>query len=287
VVTAAAYARCQHLARQHYENFPVASRLLPRAARPHVAAIYGFARLADDFADEGQRTNTARLALLDDWGRRLHEAAAGRVADEDSDAGAIFVALSDTMRRCQLEVELFDDLLSAFRQDVVVNRYDTWADVLDYCRRSANPVGRLVLRITGYREATLDAMSDAICTALQLTNFWQDLESDWQKGRLYVPQAEIRAAGADLNDLGRRRLTPQWRAALSRAAEETRGLFSRGRPLADAVAGRLRWELRATWLGGMRILERLESSGFDVFRSRPTLGWPDAIRIGWQALTWR
>lgn len=287
MVVDAAYARCLHLARQHYENFPVASWLLPKAARPHVAAIYGFARLADDFADEGERTDAARLALLEDWRRRLHDAAAGRMPGEDSDAGAIFLALGDTMRRCDIDVQLFDDLLSAFRQDVVVKRYDTWADVLDYCRRSANPVGRLVLRISGYRDATLDTMSDAICSALQLTNFWQDLERDWQKGRLYVPQAEVRAAGADLNDLGRRRISPEWRTALARAGDQTRSLFSQGRPLADAVAGRLRWELRATWLGGVRILERLEASGFDVFRARPELGWPDAVRIGWRAVIWR
>ena len=287
MVVAAAYARCQHLARQHYENFPVASRLLPKVSRPHIAAIYGFARLADDFADEGDRTPEARLALLDEWRIRLHEAAAGRARDEDSDAGAIFLALSDTMRRCDLESQLFDDLLSAFRQDVVVHRYDDWSNLLDYCRRSANPVGRLVLRITGYRDARLDQMSDSVCSALQLTNFWQDLERDWQKGRLYLPQAELSAAGADLRDLGRRRISPEWRAALTRAAAETRALFSKGRPLADAVRGRLRWELRATWLGGMRILERLEASGFDVFRSRPTLGPIDAALIGWRALLWR
>jgi squalene synthase HpnC len=287
VVIDAAYARCEHLARQHYENFPVASRLLPKATRPHIAAIYGFARIADDFADEGQRTDADRLALLDDWQRRLHEAASGRPGNEESDAGAIFLALADTMRRCQLETALFDDLLSAFRQDVQVKRYRTWADVLDYCRRSANPVGRLVLRICGYREARLDEWSDAVCTALQLTNFWQDLERDWKIGRLYVPQGLLARAGADEHDLGRRRLSPEWRVVLTEAGDTTRELFARGKPIANAVRGRLRWELRATWLGGTRILDRLEASGFDVFRARPTLGWPDLIRIGWGTLTWR
>ena len=228
MVIDAAYARCQHLASQHYENFPVASRLLPKAARPHIAAIYGFARLADDFADEGERTPEARLALLEDWRSRLQEAAAGRARSEESDAGAIFLALSDTMRRCDLDAQLFDDLLSAFRQDVVVHRYDDWPSLLDYCRRSANPVGRLVLRIAGYRDDGLDRMSDAICSALQLTNFWQDLERDWQKGRVYLPQAELAAAGADLHDLGRRRISPEWRVALTRAAAETRALFLQG-----------------------------------------------------------
>jgi phytoene synthase len=283
----AAYARCLHLAGQHYENFPVASRLLPKAARPHVAAIYAFARIADDFADEGERTPAARLALLDDWRRRLHEAAAGQPPADASDASMVFLALSGTMKRFDLCVGLFDDLISAFRQDVEVTRYEDWPDVLDYCRRSANPVGRLVLRIFGYRDDRLDVMSDAICTALQLTNFWQDFERDFHAGRLYVPQAVARASGADERDLHRRRASPEWRAALAAAAVKTRELFLAGRPLAGAVRGRLRWELRATWLGGMRILDRLEASGFDVFRSRPVLGWPDAVLVGWKTLTWR
>jgi phytoene synthase len=287
VVVDAAYAVCQRLARQHYENFPVASRLLPRAARPQVAAVYAFARIADDFADEGERSNEARLALLDDWQRRLQDAVAGKVDDDGSDAAAVFMALADTIRRCSLEPQLLDDLLSAFRQDVVVTRYETWADLMDYCRRSANPIGRLVLRIAGYRDARLDGLSDAVCTALQLTNFWQDLEIDMRSGRLYVPLALVRAAGADERDLARRLLTRQWEAALRSAAKETRTLFVAGRPIADAVRGRLRWELRATWLGGVRILDRLETVGFDVFRNRPALGWRDALPIAWRLLTWR
>ncbi len=286
-MTDAAYATCLRLARAHYENFPVASRLLPKASRPHVAAIYAFARLADDFADEGDRTVEARLALLDDWQRRLDEAASGRPQDDGSDASRVFVALADTMRSHRLEPKLLEDLLSAFRQDVTVNRYEDWDHLLDYCRRSADPVGRLVLRISGYREARLDAASDAVCTALQLTNFWQDLERDFHKGRVYVPQAVVRAHGADEHDIGRRRLTPAWRAAMGEAARRTRALFDEGRPVADGVRGRLRWELRATWLGGVRILDRLEACGFDVFRRRPKLGWRDAPGIGARMIGWR
>jgi squalene synthase HpnC len=191
------------------------------------------------------------------------------------------------MSAFRLEVTLFDDLLSAFRQDVLVKRYARWEDVLDYSRRSANPVGRLVLRISGYRDPRCDDWSDAVCTALQLTNFWQDVERDWQKGRIYVPEAFIQAAGADERDLGRRRMTPEWRHALGDAARRTRDLFTAGRPIADAVRGRLRYELRATWLGGVRILDRLEAAGFDVFHRRPTLGWGDAIPIGWNLIAWR
>ena len=287
MVIDAAYAVCLRLARRHYENFPVASRLVPREMRPHIAAIYAFARIADDFADEGSRSDDARLALLDDWGRRLHAAAAGEAGDaQDPDVAAVFQALGATIRRCDLDVRLFDDLLSAFRQDVLVTRYETWEDLLEYCRRSANPVGRLVLSVAGYRDPRTAAMSDGVCTALQLTNFWQDLDRDWQKGRLYVPASVVSACGAREDDLGRRRMTPEWQRAMRDLSGRTRGLFERGRPIADAVRGRLRWELRATWLGGVRVLDGLERCDFDVFRARPSLGWRDAAPIGWAVVTW-
>jgi squalene synthase HpnC len=286
VVADAAYAACLRLARQHYENFPVASRLLPAEARPHIAAVYAFARIADDFADEGDRSDQARLALLDGWREHLHRAAAGQAPADASDQSAIFVALGETMRRCSLDVTLFDDLLSAFKQDVVTKRYETWDDLLDYCRRSANPVGRLVLRIAGYRDRQLDEWSDAVCTALQLANFWQDLEIDWRKGRLYVPLSMVQASNADLRDLGRRRMSPEWQRALADVTARTRALFDFGRPVADGVRGRLRWELRATWLGGIRILDRLERERFDVFRRRPKLGMSDMAAITWHTLRW-
>ena len=287
MVADAAYARCLHIARQHYENFPVASRLLPRSARPHIAAVYAFARIADDFADEGVRTVSARLALLDDWRDRLHDAIAGSPARDNSDASGIFVALGETMRRFNLEPQLFEDLLSAFRQDVLTNTYETWTDLTDYCRRSANPIGRLVLRISGYRDDRLDEWSDAMCTGLQLVNFWQDLELDFAKGRVYVPLECMRRAGADVEDLRHRRWTPAWRAALTEAASRTRESFDHGRPIADAVRGRLRWELRATWHGGVRILDRLAANGFNVFASRPRLGWTDMAVITARSIAWR
>jgi phytoene synthase len=190
----AAYAYCERLARSHYENFPVASHLLPTRMRPHVAAIYAFARLADDMADEGDRPAVDRLADLDAWDARLSAAVAGTPPSEGSHA-EVFVALRATIEACRLPPSLLHDLISAFRQDVTVKRYATWDDLLDYCRRSANPVGRLVLRVAGYERRELDAASDAVCTALQLTNFWQDLEIDWRKGRIYVP-ASTRARRA-------------------------------------------------------------------------------------------
>lgn len=283
----ASYAVCIRMAKQHYENFPVASRLLPRAARPHIAAIYAFARMADDFADEGDFTDAARISALEVWQWRLQEALSGRIEPDGSDASHVFTALAATIREFNLEVRLFDDLLSAFCQDVLVKRYETWADLLDYCRRSASPVGRLVLRVCGYRDAALDRQSDAICTALQLTNFWQDIAVDWAKGRVYVPRELIHASGASEDDLAAGTWTPEWEFTLRDAAARTRELFAAGRPLVEAVGGRLRYELRATWLGGVRILDKLEARKFDALHHRPTLGWFDGGRIAIAAVGWR
>jgi squalene synthase HpnC len=344
-----AYAACSRMARDHYENFPVASFLLPRAMRPHVAAVYAFARVADDFADEGDRSIDERLALLDAWHERLSsavegagfaagaEAAAGaepsagakapayvRLAEADggsapayvrlaaadgrgvadaarahhanaqsvasalpAETDEIFTALAATIGECRLPASLFEQLLSAFRQDVTVKSYKTWDDVLDYCRRSANPVGRLVLGIGGYSGAALEQSSDALCTALQLTNFWQDLARDRLKGRLYLPLDACARAGANLADLDGHRLTPAWRSVLADATVRTADLFEQGRAVCDGVRGRLRLELRLTWLGGRRILSRLQESDFDMFQHRPTLGAADVAALSWQALTWR
>ncbi len=284
-----AYAHCEQLAKLHYENFPVASRLLPAKLRPHVAAIYAFARTADDFADEPGYQAAERMRLLRDWRARLHPplhvgTSAGQARSGDD---AIFIALHDTIDRFSLPLQLFDDLLNAFVQDVGTPRYSTWADVVDYCRQSANPVGRLVLRLSGYRDDRLDAASDAVCTALQLTNFWQDLAIDWSRGRLYVPEEIWRAHRADVASLDARLITPEWKSALADCGLRTRALFQRGRPVCDGVSGRLRYELRATWLGGMRILDRLDRAGYDVFTSRPKLGASDALVIACETLLWR
>jgi hydroxysqualene synthase len=282
---AGAYAYCERLARSQYENFPVASRLLPARMRRHIAAIYAFARLADDMADEGDRPAPERIADLDAWDACLNAAALGAVQRGEPNA-EVFLALRQTIEECRLPVQLLHDLISAFRQDVTVHRYSTWDDLLGYCRRSANPVGRLVLRVAGHDRPELDAASDAVCTALQLTNFWQDLEIDWAKGRLYVPASIWQAAGARDFDLTARRLTPEWRAALDEAASRTRALFHAGAPVCDAVRGRLRWELRATWLGGMRILDKLAAANFDVFSKRPSLSAADGPALLWGLATW-
>jgi squalene synthase HpnC len=281
------------LARSHYENFPVASWLLPAKLRPHIAAIYAFARIADDFADEPGLAPEDRLRALDDWDRRLTTPQDGRVEVSavcrlpPAEVHDIFLALHDTIRRFDLPVELFSDLLSAFRQDVTTTRYATWSDVLDYCRRSANPVGRLVLCVFGYRRHDLDAASDAFCTALQLTNFWQDLAIDWSRGRLYVPEDVWRLHGADPATLSTGRLSGAWESTLGDVGGRTRRLFDEGRSVCDDVSGRLRYELRATWLGGVRVLDRLERNGFDVFSRRPALGVGDGLVIAWATAAWK
>ena len=283
-----AYAACEAMARAHYENFPVASRLLPRPMRPHVAAVYAYARVADDLADEGAAPPAERLVQLNAWQRRLHAA----VAVERSDTAPhehedlIVVALAHSIRLLDLPIALFDDLLSAFAQDTMTTRYASWDDVLDYCRRSANPVGRLVLRIAGYRDAALDQSSDALCTALQLTNFWQDFGRDWRAGRLYVPREVVAACGADEAELNGSALTAPWRAALGRCIAETARQFRAGRAVCDGVRGRLRYELRFTWLGGARTLERVERTGSALLTNRPTLGARDVPVLLWRAARW-
>ena len=288
-----AYAACERMARRHYENFPVASLLVPRRMRRHVAAVYAFARAADDFADEGNLASADRLRLLDEWEGRLHEAAASATPGPPANAGeppetqGVFLALGESIRSLSLPVQYFEALLSAFRQDVTVTRYRTWDDMMRYCQRSANPVGRLVLRIAGYDDPRLDAASDALCAALQLTNFWQDLKVDFDRGRIYLPEDERERHGALERDLAAGDITPAWQRALATAAARTRLLFDEGRYVCDGVRGRLRYELRATWLGGTRILDHLERSGFDVVRRRPTLGAADAVLLAPLLFLWR
>jgi phytoene synthase len=254
--------------------------------------VYAFARAADDFADEGSRTAAERHRLLDGWRLRLHGAVMDRVPGpvpapgEPANAVDIFLALGETVRQKRLPLALFDDLLSAFRQDVTVVRYATWADVLDYCRRSANPVGRLVLRIADYDDPRLDGWSDAICSALQLTNFWQDLAIDFGRGRIYLPAEEMQRHGAGENDVAAAPLSAPWRAALAAAVQRTRALFDSGRPLCSAVEGRLKHELRATWLGGTRVLARIERADFDAVTGSSRLSVRDLPWLVWNLVTW-
>lgn len=268
----AAYARCTAIARSHYENFPVASLLAPRRLRPHVHAVYAFARGADDFADEPEHEGK-RLERLDAWEGELDRALAG--ASEDP----VHVATADTIRRFDLPDRPFRDLLDAFRQDCRKRRYDRWEELLDYSRRSANPVGRIVLLLFGHRDERLAHLSDAICTALQLTNFWQDVAIDLSRDRIYLPAEDRERHGVTEEALLRGEADEPFRALLGEMVARTRSRFEEGRPLLSEVSGRLRLELRAVFRGGTRILDRIERADYDVFRRRPRLGPSDWAAI--------
>ena len=257
--------------------------------RPHIAAVYAFARIADDIADEGSSVPDVRRARLRAWQKRLHEAVRvnGPLPAAPSQDDLVIRALAHTVRTLDLPVSLLDDLISAFAQDISVSRYDSWTGVFDYCRRSANPVGRLVLRIAGYSGEALERSSDALCTALQLTNFWQDFGRDWRAGRLYVPRDVMSACGASEADLASGTLTPEWVRALESSIEVTRARFDEGRAVCDGVKGRLHWELRLTWLGGRRILDRVHRDRGTLLYHRPTLGARDLPALAWQATRWK
>jgi squalene synthase HpnC len=199
----------------------------------------------------------------------------------------IVVALAHSIRLLDLPIALFDDLLSAFEQDTMTTRYASWAEVFEYCRRSANPVGRLVLLIAGYRDDTLARSSDALCTALQLTNFWQDFGRDWHAGRVYVPRDVQQKFGALEEDLARGTMSAGWTSALGECVAVSAGQFAQGRTVCDGVAGRLRLESRVTWLGGQRILERVDQMRGDLLMSRPTLHRADVPVILWRAVRWQ
>ncbi len=275
-----AYAYCEAVARAHYENFPIASLAVPRRLRPHVCAIYAFARAADDFADEVAHDGR-RLEQLDRWEAQLLRCIDGR-ADHP-----VFVALGDTIAGFDLPAALFRDLLDAFRQDCRVRRYASWDDLLDYCRRSANPVGRLVLRLFGFDDDERLRLSDAVCTALQLTNFWQDVAVDLRNDRIYLPADDRGRFGVTEEDLRSGRLHEGLRALLLEMIERTRRCFEEGRPLLGKLHGRLGLEIRLTWLGGNRILDRIEAMGCDVFRARPALTAGDKAALGVRALLGR
>jgi len=270
-----AYAHCLQVARGHYENFTIGSWLLPRRLRRDLAAVYAFARGADDIADEGP--DAGRLARLAVWDAKLVACAQDPASVDDP----VFLALGDTITRHALPVETLRDLLRAFRRDAAGEsaRFASFADVLDYCRCSANPVGRIVLALFDYRDAERQARSDDICTALQLTNFWQDVAGDLERGRVYLPQEDVDRFPGSRDALARREATDAFRALLRFELARTRELFQRGLALATMVRRRLAIEVRAFAGGGLAILDRIEAVDGDVFRRRPTLSRRDLGRV--------
>ena len=264
----------------HYENFPVASLLVPARLRRPIEVIYRFARSADDIADEGEATAQQRLASLRAYQDELDRIAAGQTPQT-----ALFVHLAEVIAAHRLPISLFADLLDAFAQDVVKTRYASYDELLDYCRRSANPVGRLVLHLVGQTSAPQLAQSDAICSALQLINFWQDVAVDWQKQRVYLPQDELPRFKISEADVTAGRWSANWAALMDFQIERARALMLSGAPLVHSLPGRLGWEIRLTVQGGLRILERLQRVRGDVFCRRPKLGTWDWLVLAGRSLT--
>jgi phytoene synthase len=254
----------------HYENFPVASLLLPPRLRHPIALIYRFAREADDISDEGDLPALARLEQLEQYREQLRRIERGSPPDIPW-----FAALAVVIREHDLPVSAFADLLAAFAQDVTRTRYANIADVLDYCRRSANPVGRLLLHLFRSTSERHFEWSDAICSALQLVNFWQDVAIDYAKGRVYLPQDEMRRHGVTEQHIAGGRCDDAWRALIQSQIDRARGMLRAGEPLGRALPGRIGLEIRATVQGGLRILEKIERARCDVFRQRPVLKWYD------------
>lgn len=268
----------------HYENFPVASVLLPRRLRRPVAVIYRFARTADDIADEGDAAPEERLAALAEL-----QAALDRI-DAGADAGSpLMRALAQVIAEYRLPTSLFRDLLDAFRQDVTVHRHADWDSLLNYSRRSANPVGRLMLHLYGAATPDRFARSDAVCTGLQLANFWQDIAIDYARGRIYLPADAMARHGVDESALAEGRCDAHWIAMMRELQGATGAMLQSGASLALELSRtldwRIGWELRLVVLGGLRILERIEGVGYDVFRRRPTLRPYDWPLLLWRAAT--
>jgi len=262
---AEAYAYCRRLATSHYENFTVVSWLLPRALRPHIYAVYAYCRGVDDLGDEAPGD---RLSSLDGWEAELlrcYEGAAREPA---------FIALQATIRRFDIPREPFLRLIEANRMDQRISRYRTYEDLLAYCENSANPVGHLVLYLFGYRDEERRRLSDATCTALQLANFWQDVRRDLEKGRVYIPLAEMERFGYGEADLLALRFDGRFRDLMAFQVRRTREMFRRGLALIPRVRGRLRLDLRLFSLGGLAVLDAIEAAGYDTLGRRPQLSRP-------------
>ena len=267
------FRHCEKIARNHYENFPVASRFIPKDVRKYIWSIYAFARIADDYADEPGFTVAKRLDNLNKWELYLHESYSGNPTHR------VFAALAETVDRFQIPIELFQNLLKAFRSDVIVKRYETVEDVLEYCHHSANPIGRLMLLLFNYRSETMLELSDHICTALQLTNFWQDITVDLEKDRIYIPLEDFEECSYSEQDLQTKVFDERFQSLLALQVRRTIELFEVGRPLIHMVDRNLSWELKLTWNGGMRILHKIQKQNYDIFSQRPKLSFFDKLTL--------
>jgi squalene synthase HpnC len=255
---------CERLAKSHYENFSVATWFLPERLKPHFYSVYAYCRISDDLGDEVGDPRKS-LQLLDEWEAELNE------CYEGTPRHPVFVSLRETVRACNVPKQPFADLLTAFRQDQRVTRYETFDDLLGYCRYSADPVGRLVLYLCDYRDAERQALSDCTCTALQLANFWQDVVTDYGKGRIYLPLESLRRFGASEQDIATRRFTPEFRELMRFEVSRAREWFERGLPLVKLVDHGLALDIELFSRGGQAILNAIEHQGYDVLRSRPVI----------------
>jgi squalene synthase HpnC len=270
VAEAEAYTRW--LATHHYENFHVVSFLLPKRLHQDFYTVYAFCRWADDLGDElGDKQESLRLLAW--WGEQLESMYAGRATHP------VFVALQGAVDRHSIPQEPFADLIRAFVQDQTVARYQTYEELFDYCRYSANPVGRLVLYLCGYADAERVRLSDATCTALQLANFWQDVTVDFEKDRVYIPLEALARHGSSVDEIAARRATPQFRAAMREVVDRAQGLFEVGLPLAQKVDRRLSLDLDLFSRGGMRVLEKIRQADYDVLSARPAIGRGERVRL--------
>jgi len=262
----------------HYENFPVGSIFLPTRLRAPIRAIYAFARSADDFADEGDDPVDIRLAKLAVYHTHLHELERGESVEHP-----IFKALQPHIQKYDLPYSLFHDLLSAFEQDCTKTRYAHFGEVMDYCKRSANPIGRLLLKLYGDEDLKHQAWSDGICSALQLINFLQDVAVDWKKNRIYLPQDEMAKFGISERQIAEGRCDALWQQFMKGQIERARRMLQAGAPLGLALKGRIGFEMRLIILGGERILLQLHESRGDMFQQRPKLVWKDWLNMLWRA----
>lgn len=261
---AEAQAYCKRLATSHYENFSVVTWFLPARLHQHFYNVYAYCRISDDLGDEVGNPEQS-LALLDEWEAELNACYSG------APRHPVFVALAETVRVCDIPRQPFADLLQAFRQDQKVTRYPAFEDVLGYCRCSANPVGRLVLYVCGYRDPERQALSDFTCTALQLANFWQDVSLDYGKGRIYLPLEDLQRFGVSEADIAGRHATPQFLDLMRFEVQRAREWFERGQPLAGKVDRELALDIELFTRGGQEILNAIERQGFDVLKKRPAL----------------
>ena len=269
---------CRRLARTHYENFSVASWFLPERLRQDFFNVYAYCRISDDLGDEVGDAN-ASLQLLDQWEAELDACYAG------SPRHPVFVALADTVRKCEIPKQTFVDLLTAFRQDQRISRYATFEDVVGYCRYSANPVGHLVLYVCGYRDAERQELSDFTCTALQLANFWQDVREDYARDRIYFPRDDMQRFGVDEATIASATFTPAFRELMRYEVEYARKMFAQGMPLIGMVDRDLALDLDLFSRGGLEVLTAIEQQNYDVLRARPSISKPRKAALLLRALT--